>query len=639
MKRFYFLLFFFLPVYFIHAQTAVIPSAGDGSTEAPYEISSLENLYWMAEEPSRWEYHYVQVADIDALPTTEWFEEDGWLPIGNSDFYFTGSYNGQNFVINGLYINRPDTDYVGLFGFAKSAVLNNIRLTNVEIHGGSLVGGLVGVLGSTVGENTGSIENCHVTGIISGNDLVGGLAGETYDPVTDSSADIVLSGTGLWIGGLIGLTSEDVSRCSATGSVTANSSSWVVGGLLGECLDINVEDCSADVEIFGGAYLGGLIGAGGGIIVNCSATGNVTGTVNYSWSVGGLIGENNAHILASFASGDVKGDGYAGGLAGANYGFIEQSFATGNVEGEWEYSHGTGGLVGYNQAAGEIENSFARGDVTGHEDVGGFVGENAGAIENSYSTGYVMGTENYGGFCGSNYETINSSYWDMEISGQEESDGASGRTTDEMTYPYDEDTYVGWDFENIWVADEDSEMNDGYPFIPLQAETEYFELTLEVSPEGSGTVTGSGIYEAGHQVNISASPADNYIFLGWAGDTDHLDDEDNPQTFVIMPDFDITISAGFQLESAVEEADDFTLRIYPIPASEHIHFSFINSSAGDVRVALYSITGQLHEERFYSGKRQITDKINVQGLHPGIYLLDIYGDGIIKVQKLIVGTE
>ena len=639
MKRIYFLLIFFLPAYFIYAQTAVMPSEGDGSDESPYEISSLENLYWMPEDPSRWEYHYVQVADIDATPTAEWFDGQGWLPAGDSDTRFTGSFNGQNYTINGLYINRPDTDYVGLFGYAKSAELQNVRLTNVEIYGSSLLGGLVGVLGSMVGENSGSIVNCHVSGSITGNDLLGGLAGESYDPVTDSSADIVITGNGLWIGGLMGRARDNVLRSSASGSITANSSSWYLGGLMGETLDIIIQDSSAGVDVFGGAYLGGLIGAGGGTMINCHATGNVTGTVNYSWNVGGLIGQNFAHVISSSASGDVSGDGYTGGLAGRNDAFIEKSFATGDVQGVWQYSHGTGGLVGYNHAQGEIENSFARGNVTGQEDVGGFVGENVGIIGDSYSTGFVIGTENYGGFCGNNNGSISSSYWDRETSGQEASDGASGRTTDEMTYPYHETTFGDWDFENIWLDDEDYEINEGYPFLPVQTETEYFELILEVSPQGSGTVTGAGSYEAGHQVNISATPADNYIFLGWTGDTDHLDDEDHPQTFVIMPAFKITIRADFELISAVEYAEDFILRVYPNPAYGHVHISFFNPKAAETRVALYSITGQLHEERFYSAKGQITDKIEVQGLHPGIYLLGIYSNGNMKVQKLVVGKE
>lgn len=639
MKHFYFLLILTLPGFFIFAQTAVMPSAGDGSSEVPYEISSLENLYWMAEDPSRWDYYYVQVADIDALSTAEWFDELGWLPAGNSDTHFTGSFNGQNYVINGLYINRPDTDYVGLFGYAKSAVLQNIRLTNVEIHGNSIVGALVGVLGSMVGDNLGSIVNCHVSGIITGNDLLGGLAGESYDPVTNSSADIVITGNGLWIGGLMGYAGDNVVNCSASGSITADSSSWLVGGLIGEIQDINIQDCSAGVDVFGGRYLGGLIGDGGGTLLNCHATGNVTGTENYSSDVGGLIGGSDAHILNSSASGNVKGDDYVGGLAGVNWGFIERSFATGNVNGQWEYSHGTGGLVGFNHPSGEIENSFARGNVTGQEAVGGFVGENGGIIDYSYSTGFVVGTENYGGFCGNNNGSISSSYWNTETSGQEASDGASGRTTDEMTYPYHETTFVGWNFENIWVADEDYEINEGYPFLPLQAETEYFELVLEVSPEGAGTVTGAGIYEAGHQVDISASPADNFVFLGWAGDTEHLDDEGSQQTFVIMPAYDITIRADFEHMNSVDYAEDYILKVFPNPAYTLVHVSFFNSSASEIRVALYSITGQLHEERFYAAKGEITDKFEVRDLHPGIYLLGIYSNGNMTVQKLVIGKE
>ena len=196
-----------------------------------------------------------------------------------------------------------------------------------------------------------------------------------------------------------------------------------------------------------------------------------------------------------------------------------------------------------------------------------------------------------------------------------------------------------WDFENIWLADEDYEVNNGYPFLYTPSETEYFELVLEVSPEGGGTVTGAGIYEPGQQVNISASPADNYVFLGWAGDTEHLDDEWNHQTFVNMPAFDVTIRADFQLQSTVEEMEEFTLHFYPNPAHSHVHISFFNPTAAETRIALFSITGQLQAEHFYSGKGEITDKIDVRGLHPGIYLIGIYSNGINKVQKLVVGKE
>ncbi len=616
-----------------------IPSEGDGTAANPYHISSVGNMLWIAEDPGRWDLHYIQVQDMDYFLLKNKDNNQGWLPIGNNDTPFTGSFNGQNYTINGLYINRPDNDFVGLFGYTKNAVLQNIRLTNVEIHGNTLVGGLVGASGSMVGENSGSIVNCHVSGNITGNNKLGGLVGECFDPVTGSSANINIIGTGMWMGGLIGYARENVVNCTASGSITANSSSWSVGGLIGEIHDINIQDCSASVNVFGGAYLGGLIGTGGGTIVNCHATGNVTGTVNYSWNVGGLIGQNFAHVISSSASGIVKGDGYTGGLAGTNNGFIDRSFATGSVKGEWEYSHGTGGLAGFNHAQGKIENSFARGSVSGQEDVGGFVGENAGLIEYAYSTGFIVGTENYGGFCGNNSGNINSSYWDTETSGQQTSDGATGRNTAEMTHPYNENTYVGWDFENIWLADEDYEINNGYPFLYFSTETEYYELLLEVSPEGGGTVTGEGMYEAGQQINISASPSDNYVFLRWAGDTEHLDDEWSHQTSVIMPAFDITIRADFELMSALEYTEELILKVYPNPAYSHVYISFFNSTAAETRIALLSITGQLQAEHFYSGKGEITDKIDVRGLHPGIYLIGIYSNGINKVQKLVIGKE
>lgn len=73
------------------AQTAIAPLIGDGSEDNPYEIASLENLYWIAadnivvqapDREVRWSSHYIQTADIDASATNDWFAGQGWTPIG-----------------------------------------------------------------------------------------------------------------------------------------------------------------------------------------------------------------------------------------------------------------------------------------------------------------------------------------------------------------------------------------------------------------------------------------------------------------------------------------------------------------------------------------------------------------------------
>jgi hypothetical protein len=111
------------------AQVATAPAAGDGSAESPYEIATLENLYWIAEDPARWSYHYIQTANIDASETAGWFEGEGWMPIGNEENPFRGNYDGDSNIINGLFIDRGSDNYQGLFGFISSAgkVVNNLE--------------------------------------------------------------------------------------------------------------------------------------------------------------------------------------------------------------------------------------------------------------------------------------------------------------------------------------------------------------------------------------------------------------------------------------------------------------------------------------------------------------------------------
>lgn len=131
--------------------------------------------------------------------------------------------------------------------------------------------------------------------------------------------------------------------------------------------------------------------------------------------VGGLVGLNwNGTITNSYATGNVSGDEYVGGLVGGNGGGIMNSYAVGKVSGK-QY---VGGLVGYN-ADGTITNSYATGEISGDWYVGGLVGFNVDGITNSYATGNVSGQKWYiGGLVGYN-ETgdIANSYATGNVSG------------------------------------------------------------------------------------------------------------------------------------------------------------------------------------------------------------------------------
>ena len=123
----------------IYSQIATKPE-GDGTGTNPYQIASLENLYWISANPNEWGKCFIQTEDIDASATSGWFGGTGWVPIGTGSAPFLGFYNGQGHTIDNLFINRLSQQYVGLFGFtgdsfwSKWARIENLGVTNVNFN-------------------------------------------------------------------------------------------------------------------------------------------------------------------------------------------------------------------------------------------------------------------------------------------------------------------------------------------------------------------------------------------------------------------------------------------------------------------------------------------------------------------------
>ena len=151
----------------------------------------------------------------------------GWNPIGNDSNSFEGNFDGADYIIDGLSINRPTEDYQGVFGYIKSGTIENLGVTNVEITSRDYIGGLAGV-------NEGTIKNIYTSGIINGNSMSGGLVGLSEGTIQNSYSNVNTSGNEL-IGGLIGVIVDGVVENSfASGTVTRSSgSSNDIGGLVG----------------------------------------------------------------------------------------------------------------------------------------------------------------------------------------------------------------------------------------------------------------------------------------------------------------------------------------------------------------------------------------------------------------------
>jgi len=250
--------------------TAVAPTM----VSSCYQIDSLANLRWVSENSSSWSSCFVQTKDIDASETSGWNSGAGFVSIGNNAINFTGSFNGKSHVIKGLAINRPTTDYVGLFGFlGHGAVVDSLSVRSASLTGQKQTGIIAGY-------NVGKIQHSNTSGTVTGSDGAGGLVG------FDSAAIVTL--------------------CYSTATVN---------GALG---------------------VGGLVGnnVGKSVITQSYATGVVTGGTGASdYTAGGLVGFNATDdtIRNSYALGHVSGNAAVGGFVGSNYGVIEKGYSVGRV--------------------------------------------------------------------------------------------------------------------------------------------------------------------------------------------------------------------------------------------------------------------------------------------------------------------
>ncbi|MEQ9090071.1 MAG: GLUG motif-containing protein [Balneola sp.] len=300
---------------------------GTGTEADPYQIANLANLSWISDSETEWSKHFQLTDNIDASPSQTWNDSLGFSPIGNSSTKFTGSLDGQNYSINGLTINQPQSDYIGLFAYMSNASVTSLDLTEINYSGKNYVGGVAGY-------NDGStVDNISISGEITAGDRVGGVIGWTQ---------------------------------------TAHSGP-----------ELSVVNSLSAVHVTGALYTGGLIGYNGGpaTISKTYTTGTITGTR----IVGGLAGYNSeATISESYSTGDIFADGQVGGLVGFNRSnsTIINSFSISNITAGYI----VGGLTAYNVLSSSIENSYASGTINASSTVGGLVAslESNASIINSY---------------------------------------------------------------------------------------------------------------------------------------------------------------------------------------------------------------------------------------------------------------
>ena len=242
----------------------------DGS----YTVTSADGLMNIAKlvNGGKTDINITLTADIDLTGKN-------WTPIGTS-FHnsYTGTFDGGGHTITGLTVTTND-EGVGLFGYlGKAGTVKNVVMEGVQITSNQIYGGKIG---GVAGYSDGTIENCSVSGSVSGTVYVGGVVGAQWEgSITGCSSSATVKGT-VYVGGVTGQTnsSATLTACYATGNVI---------------IEIHPTN-----NISGG----GLVGFNGGNGVwACYATGNVTSTGSSTGKVhiSGFLGGNYTTVTACY---------------------------------------------------------------------------------------------------------------------------------------------------------------------------------------------------------------------------------------------------------------------------------------------------------------------------------------------------
>ena len=396
-------------------------SGGNGTKTNPYIIKTSEELKLIADKVNSGDTAYasacyIMVNDIalnDVSNVDNWATEapaNEWIPIGNSTYPFTGTFDGNGYVISGLYINQyqeNETGYhKGLFGFVSGGTITNLGIEKGYFkayrYSGALVGGTYGA----------TIKNCYNKIPVTGDVNVAGIVGAvntqetkfTIENCYNEGTIAVGSYSGGVLGSCIATNPIQIKSCYNVGKVTGGEQ--YVGGLVGYLennSDLSVADCYNLGAVSAKLKLAGVVGCINsstdkqGIITNCYNGGNVSSSSpEYtSINVGGVVGHCiNSQITKCYNYGSVsspgKDDGAVCAFAETNS-FISDCYNVSDIKSSGNF----GGIVGV--AAGDvvIKNCFNSGNIETNYRAAGISPwmENANAI-NCINIGTIKSGEN-----------------------------------------------------------------------------------------------------------------------------------------------------------------------------------------------------------------------------------------------------
>ena len=280
------------------------PSKGDGKVGNPYIITTAKELKWFRDEVDRGRNNIcakiadnVEVIDMStvchAADKSQNLEEKSWVPIGDSNNKYQGTFDGNNKTITNLYINASQY-YMGLFGCTYEGTIKNLtfeyaNVTNTNNYAGVLVGNAYG--GSTL-QNIKISNTCQIKGGQYTGGIAGYLVGNAYNCVNYATVQGIQ-----YIGGLCGhysrsRTGNSMTACANYGNVTA--SSLDVGGLVGYFDSGTIQDCANYGDVKGTERVAGMAGTlSNGKIQNVFSYGNICVTTK-TQKVGMFFGYSNS---------------------------------------------------------------------------------------------------------------------------------------------------------------------------------------------------------------------------------------------------------------------------------------------------------------------------------------------------------
>lgn len=230
------------------AQTPSKPSNGDGKVENPYIITKAEELAWFRDAVNDGNYEIcakiadnVEVIDLKdfchAADASQNLKELSWEPIGNSDWSYVGTFDGNGKTITNLYINATQA-YMGLFGRIYKSTIKNLTFENANVtNTENDIGILAGYAGN--GNTLQNIKISNTCQIKGGNDFTGGIAGYLDGNAYNCVNYATVQGTED-VGGLVGyFESGTIKDCANYGDITGTSN---VGNLIGNAYTCNLNN-------------------------------------------------------------------------------------------------------------------------------------------------------------------------------------------------------------------------------------------------------------------------------------------------------------------------------------------------------------------------------------------------------------